>query len=147
MVRPINILLTGHQTMTASRDVSLLAARVLLGALFIVAGLGKLADVQGFAGYMASGGVPGFLAWPVILLEILGGLAILAGFQTRVTALVLAAFTILAGVLYHFDPADQMQMTMLLKNLAIAGGFLALANIGAGRYAVDARMGGALAAA
>ncbi len=93
MVRPINILLTGHQTMTASRDVSLLAARVLLGALFIVAGLGKLADVQGFAGYMASGGVPSFLAWPVILLEILGGLAILAGFQTRVTALVLAAFT------------------------------------------------------
>jgi putative oxidoreductase len=133
--------------MTASKDLSLLAARILLGALFIVAGLGKLADVQGFAGYMASGGVPSFLAWPVILVEILGGIAILVGFQTRIAALVLAAFTVLAGVLYHFVPADQMQMTMFLKNLAIAGGFLALANIGAGRYSVDARTGGAYAAA
>ena len=133
--------------MTASKDFSLLAARILLGALFIVAGLGKLADVQGFAGYMASGGVPAFLAWPVILLEILGGLAVLVGFQTRITSLVLAAFTIVAGALYHFVPADQMQMTMFLKNFAIAGGFLALANIGAGRYSVDARTGGTLAAA
>jgi putative oxidoreductase len=133
--------------MTASKDVSLLAARVLLGALFIVAGLGKLADVQGFAGYMASGGVPTFLAWPVILVEVLGGIAILVGFQTRVAALVLAAFTVAAAVLYHFAPADQMQMTMFLKNFAIAGGFLALANIGAGRYSVDARTGGAFAAA
>jgi putative oxidoreductase len=147
MVGPISILLNGIHIMTASKDVSLLAARVLLAALFIMAGLGKLADVQGFAGYMASGGVPAFLAWPVILLEILGGLAILVGFQTRVAALVLAAFTILAAVLYHFAPADQMQMTLFLKNFAIAGGFLALANIGAGRYSVDARTGGALAAA
>jgi putative oxidoreductase len=133
--------------MTASKDASLLAARILLGALFIVAGLGKLADVQGFAGYMASGGVPSFLAWPVILVEVLGGIAILAGFQTRIAALVLAAFSIVAAVLYHFVPADQMQMTMFLKNFAIAGGFLALANIGAGRYSVDARTGNAYATA
>jgi putative oxidoreductase len=133
--------------MTASKDVSLLAARVLLGALFIVAGLGKLADVQGFIGYMTSGGVPAILAWPVIALEVLGGLAILAGFQTRITAIVLAAFTILAAVLFHFVPADQMQMTMFLKNFAIAGGFLALANIGAGRYSVDARVGPTFATA
>jgi putative oxidoreductase len=133
--------------MTASKDVSLLAARILLGALFIVAGLGKLADVQGFAGYMASGGVPAFLAWPVILVEILGGIAILVGFQTRPAALLLAAFSIVAAVLYHFVPADQMQMTMFLKNFAIAGGFLALANIGAGRYSVDARTGGVYATA
>jgi putative oxidoreductase len=133
--------------MTASKDVSLLAARVLLGALFIVAGLGKLADVQGFIGYMTSGGVPAILAWPVILLEVLGGLAILVGFQTRIAALALAAFTILAAVLFHFVPADQMQMTMFLKNFAIAGGFLALANIGAGRYSVDARVGHTFATA
>jgi putative oxidoreductase len=142
MVRPQPLLLMGHQIMTTSRDFSLLAARILLGALFVVAGLGKLAEVQGFAG-----GVPAFLAWPVILLEILGGLAIIAGFQLRVTTLVLAAFTVLAGALYHFVPADQMQMTMFFKNLAIAGGFVALGAIGAGRYSVDARVNGHAVAA
>ncbi|MFM2356281.1 MAG: hypothetical protein RLZZ528_2017, partial [Pseudomonadota bacterium] len=56
-----------------------LAARVTMGVLFLVAGLGKLGDVAGFTGYMTSAGVPGFLAWPVILLEILGGAALIAG--------------------------------------------------------------------
>jgi putative oxidoreductase len=122
-------------------NTSLLVARILLALLFIVAGLGKLGDVQGFAGYMASGGVPGFLAWPVILLEILGGLAILAGFQTRLFALALGGFSVLSGLLYHFDPADQMQMTQLMKNLGLAGGFLLLATTGAGALSIDARMG------
>ena len=133
--------------MTLTKDFSLLAARVLLGVLFIMAGLGKTADVAGFAGYMASGGVPAFLAWPVILFEILGGLALVVGIQTRAVALALAAFTVLAGVLYHFDPADQMQMTQLLKNFAIAGGFLALAVQGPGRIALDRVVGGRAVAA
>ena len=133
--------------MTLTKDFSLLAARVLLGVLFIMAGLGKTADVAGFAGYMASGGVPAFLAWPVILFEILGGLALVVGIQTRAVALALAAFTVLAGVMYHFDPADQMQMTQLLKNFAIAGGFLAVAVQGAGRFALDRFVGGRAVAA
>ena len=120
--------------------VSLLAARVLLALLFVIAGLGKLADVDGFAGFMASGGVPAFLAWPVILFEILGGLAILVGFQTRIVALALAGFCVLSGLLYHFNPADQMQMTMLLKNLGLAGGFLLLAQTGAGAWSADSRL-------
>jgi putative oxidoreductase len=86
---------------------------------------------------MTSAGVPGFLAWPVILLEILGGAALIAGFQTRYAALALAAFSLLAGLLYHFVPADQMQMTMFFKNLAVAGGLLLLTAHGAGRFAVD----------
>ena len=125
-----------------SKDFPLLAARVLLGLLFVVAGLGKLASVEGFAGYMASGGVPAFLAWPVILFEILGGLALIAGFQARAVALALGAFCVASAVLYHLNPADQMQMTMFLKNLALAGGYMALAVAGPGRYALDARLGG-----
>lgn len=121
--------------------VALLVARVLLGLLFVMAGIGKLGDVAGFAGYMASGGVPAFLAWPVVLFEILGGLALIVGFQTRIAALALGAFCVLSGVLYHFDPADQMQMTQLFKNLALAGGYLALAVTGAGALSVDARTG------
>lgn len=122
-------------------DLALLVARVLLAVLFIVAGLGKLGDVAGFAGYMASGGVPAFLAWPVILLEVLGGLAVLVGFRTGIAALALAGFSLLSGLLYHFDPADQMQMTNLMKNLGLAGGFIALTVAGAGAWSVDARLG------
>jgi putative oxidoreductase len=133
--------------MTSSKDFPLLTARILLGLLFVVAGLGKLASVEGFAGYMASGGVPAFLAWPVIGFEILGGLALIAGVQTRAVALALGAFSIVAAVLYHFDPADQMQMTSFLKNVALAGGYLALAVAGPGRYALDARLGGRAVAA
>lgn len=115
------------------------AARVMLGLLFIVAGAGKLGDVQGFAGYMASGGVPAFLAWPVILLELVGGLLLVIGWQTRYVALALGGFSVLAGLLFHFQPADQMQMTQLLKNLAIGGGMLLLFVHGAGAWAVDRR--------
>lgn len=112
-------------------------ARLLLGALFLVAGLGKLQDVAGFAGYMASGGVPAFLAWPAVIFEIVLGLALFVGFQVRIFALLGAGFCVLSGLLYHFDPADQMQFTSFLKNMAIAGGFLALFANGAGALAID----------
>jgi putative oxidoreductase len=133
--------------MSSSKDLSLLVARLLLGALFVTAGLGKLGSVDGFAGYMASGGIPAVLAWPVIIFEILGGLALIAGVQTRAVALALGAFCILSGALYHFDPADQMQMTSFLKNVALAGGYLALAVAGSGRFALDGRFGGRTVAA
>jgi putative oxidoreductase len=123
------------------KDTTLLAARILLGLLFVVAGFGKLGDVAGFSGYMASGGVPAFLAWPVVLFEIIGGIALIAGFQTRVVALALAAFCVLSGLLYHFDLADQMQMTQVLKNLGLAGGYLALWVTGAGALSIDAKLG------
>ena len=123
------------------KDTSLLVARILLGLLFVMAGIGKLGSVEGFAGYMASGGVPAFLAWPVVLFEIIAGLMLIVGLQTRITALALGAFCVLAGLLYHFDLADQMQMTQLLKNLALAGGYGALAVVGAGALSVDAKLG------
>lgn len=117
----------------------LLVARILLGLLFVVAGFGKLGNVEGFGAYMASGGIPAALAWPVVLFEILGGIALIAGFQTRLVALALAGFCVLSGLLYHFDPADQMQMTQLLKNLGLAGGYLALWVTGPGAWSLDAK--------
>lgn len=127
--------------MTDLRTPALLVARILLAVLFLMAGTGKLADVSGFAGYMASGGVPAFLAWPVVLFEILGGLAMLVGLFTRPVALALGAFTLLAGILYHYVPADQGQMTHFLKKLAITAGFLLVAAEGAGKWSVDALLG------
>lgn len=118
-----------------------LVARILIAVLFIMAGVGKLGDVAGFTGFMVSGGIPAIFAWPTIALEILGGIALIAGFQTRIVALALAGFTLLAGLLYHFDPADQMQMTSFLKNVAITGGLLLLVSGGAGRLSVDGRLG------
>lgn len=118
----------------------LLVARILLGALFLISGFGKLGDVSGFGQYMASGGIPAALAWPAVLFEIIAGAALMLGVMTRIAAYALAAFCVVSGLLYHFDPADQMQMTQLLKNLALAGGYLALSVTGAGRLSVDARL-------
>lgn len=118
-------------------DTALLAARVLLGLVFLMAGIGKLGDVAGFAGYMASGGIPAILAWPAVLFEILAGAALILGVQTRIAALALAAFCVVTAMLYHLVPADQLQMTMFMKNLGLAGGFLGIAAAGAGRFSVD----------
>ncbi len=116
-----------------------LAARVLLGALFLMAGLGKLGDVAGFAGYLTSGGLPAFLAWPAILFEILLGLGMILGFQARILAVLGAGFCVVTALLYHFQPADQMQMTMFFKNFGIAAGFLMVFAHGAGPLALDKR--------
>jgi putative oxidoreductase len=113
------------------------AGRILLAVIFIVAGLGKLNDVQGFAGYMASGGLPAILAWPAILFEIIAGFLLLVGFQARITALALAGFSLLTALMFHFVPDDPAQMTHFLKNLAMAGGYLMVFAHGAGAWSLD----------
>lgn len=113
-----------------------LAARVLLAQIFIMAGYGKIAGYAGTQGYMASMGVPGGLLPLVIALELGGGIALLAGFQTRVVAALLAGFSVVTGFIFH-GGADQMNQIMLMKNLAMAGGLLALVRTGAGAAAID----------
>ena len=114
-----------------------LISRILLGLIFVLAGFGKLMDPAGNAGYVALGGLPGFFVWPAMALELLGGIALIIGFKARWVALALAGFSLLAAVLYHNNFADQVQMIMFLKNLAIAGGLLMVYVHGAGKYAVD----------
>lgn len=116
-----------------------LVGRILLALIFILSGIGKISDPAGTAGFMESMGVPGILVWPTIALEILGGIAIVIGFQTRIAAFALAAFSIAAAVIFHHNFADQMQMIMFLKNLSIAGGLLLLAASGALSFGVDCR--------
>jgi putative oxidoreductase len=111
--------------------------RLLLGGFFLLAGINKLTgDIAGLSGYIESGGLPGFLAWPTIVFEIAVGLALIAGWQTRIAALAGAAFCVVTAVLYHYNPADQMQMISFMKNIAIAGGFLALFGSGPGALAL-----------
>ena len=123
-----------------------LSARVLLALLFLPAGLTKITGFAGTVGYIASAGLPLASAGAVlaIVLEVGGGIALLLGWGTRVAALVLAAFTLVASVFFHAFwafPADQafVQQLMFFKNLAVVGGLLALAAHGAGAWSVDAR--------
>ncbi len=116
-----------------------LVGRILIALIFIIAGAGKLMDPAGTAGYMQSAGVPTMFLWPTIALELLGGIAIVLGFQTRIVSYLLAFFCVAAAVLFHMDFSNQMQQILFLKNLAIAGGFLLLASSGATALAVDKR--------
>lgn len=132
----------------------LIAGRLLLALMFIVAGFGKLTDIPGTAGYIASGGLPfgEVLAVAVGLLELLGGLALVIGFQARWAALALGLFTLAASLLFHpfwAVPAEQamVQQLMFMKNLSVAGGLLIVAALGAGAPSLDARRAPALAAA
>lgn len=114
-----------------------LAGRIMLALIFIIAGAGKTGDPAGTAGYMQSMGVPAILLWPTIALEVLGGIAIVVGFQTRLVSYLLAVFCIVAAAIFHSNFADQMQQIMFLKDIAIAGGFLLLASSGATAYSID----------
>ena len=111
--------------------------------MFIMSGLQKFGGIEGTAGYIGSVGLPAatLLAWLAAIFETLVGIAILVGFQTRIAALALAAFCVFTGLVFHYAPADQMQMIMMMKNLTIAGGLLALFVSGPGSLSVDARTG------
>ncbi|MBZ9704038.1 MULTISPECIES: DoxX family protein [unclassified Mesorhizobium] len=129
---------------TASNSsVTILLGRILLAVIFLLSGFGKLSALSGTAAYFGGLGLPlpTVTAIVVGLIELLGGLAILVGFQTRIAAWVLAIFTVATALVAHTGWADQMQMINFMKNLAITGGFLVLASSGAGAYSVDAKRG------
>ncbi|MBV7315369.1 DoxX family protein [Shewanella sp. NIFS-20-20] len=111
--------------------------RLLLAIIFIMSGLNKIGAYGATQGYMEAMGVPGGLLPLVIALEVLGGLALVIGWQARWAALLLAGFSLLSALLFHGDISDQISMIMLMKNVSIAGGLLMVFAHGAGAYAVD----------
>lgn len=124
----------------------ILAGRILLALLFLLAGIDKLADIAGTAGYISSVGLPA--ATPLAVLsgafEVLAALALAVGWQARWAALSLALFTLLTNVLFHNYwalPADQvyLEQVKFMKNLSIVGGMLVVAALGAGPLSLDAR--------
>lgn len=124
--------------MTTFEKATELTGRVLIASLFLNTGLGKIGAYAATQGYMLSKGVPVGLLPLVIALEVLGALAVIVGYRTRLVAAALAGFSIIAGLLFH-GGADQIQQLLLLKNVAIAGGFLLLVARGAGAWSLDAR--------
>ena len=124
-----------------SNGLATLVARVFLSILFILAGFSKLTAISGTAGYFAGIGLPAptITAIVVGLIEFLGGLAILVGFQTRIAAAIVALFTIGATLVAHMNFAEGMNALMAQKNLAIAGGLILLVLQGAGSISIDAK--------
>jgi putative oxidoreductase len=114
-----------------------LAGRVLLASLFLLSGLSKLGAYTATAGYMSAFGVPSALLPAVIATEVLGAIAIMLGWQTRVAAGLLAVFSVLTAITFHSNFGDQIQIIMFLKNVSIAGGFLLLVANGAGPLSID----------
>lgn len=116
--------------------------RVLIAVLFLLSGLGKIAAPAMTQGYIASAGIPvpllGYLV--AIIVEVGGGLLLVIGYQTRIVALVMAGFALVAGLAFHHDFADQNQMIHFLKNISIAGGLLQVVAFGAGSLSLDARL-------
>ena len=125
--------------MTAIQTLSAPLGRLLLALIFVVSGVGKIGAYAGTQAYMDSMGVPGMLLPLVIALEVLGGLAIILGWQARIVAFLLAGFCLLSAILFHGNIGDQGQQIQFLKNLGLAGGFLLIVAHGAGAWSLDGR--------
>ena len=134
----------------------LLAARILLSVMFIMSGFPKLIDPSGTAGMISGAGLPAatLLAYLAGIFEVVAGLAVLVGFQTKIAALLLGAFSLFAGLVFHSgaiavpdfpqganDLLTMFNGLMMWKNVSIAGGFLALAAAGAGAWSIDGYRG------
>ena len=137
--RTLSAAATINQRNTTLESSAELVGRILLASLFLLSGLSKLGAYGATAAYMSSAGVPGALLPAVIAVELLGSLAVIVGWKTRIAAALLAGFSLLAAFLFHNNFADQIQMIMFIKNVSIAGGFLLLVANGAGAISLDRR--------
>ena len=115
--------------------------RLLIALIFVLSGLSKIAAPANTIAYIQSAGAPFAPAAFAVaaIIELIGGLALLVGFQTRLVAAALAIFTLATAVLFHNNMADQNQMIHFMKNLAITGGLLQVVAFGAGAFSLDNR--------
>ena len=130
--------------MNGQKDGVALIGRIALAAIFVLSGLQKVVDFTGTASMIASAGVPlpTVAAAVAVVIELGGGLAIFAGWMTRVAALAIVVFLIIVSPIFHNfwtmeGEARMMNQVMFLKNVSMLGGFLLLMAFGPGRYSVD----------
>ena len=114
--------------------------RILLSAIFIINGIGKIFNYEGTIQYMENFDVPSYLIIPAIIVEILFPILLILGYYTKFSALVLSLFTLVLAVIFHTDFSNQMQLMSFLKNIAIAGGFLIIFVYGPGKYSIDHKL-------
>ena len=114
-----------------------LIGRIFISIVFLLSGFHKIGNYEGTVGWMESFGLPGFLLIPAIILEIVGPILIIIGYQTRIAAGALSLFCLATAIIFHNDFSDQMQFIAFMQNIALAGGFLFLVVNGAKGYCLD----------
>ena len=114
-----------------------LIGRILISALFLISAFNKIFNLDGSMSWMESFGVPGFLIFPAIALEIILPVLVIVGYQARIAAGILAIFCLMTAFLFHFDFSNQIQLVSFLKNIGLAGGFLFIVANGTKDWAVD----------
>ena len=114
-----------------------LVGRIFISALFLISAFNKIFNLDGSIGWMEGYGVPGFLIFPAIAVEIILPVLVIVGYQARIAAGVLAVFCLVTAFLFHFDFSDQSQLVSFLKNIGLAGGFLFIVANGTKDWAVD----------
>ena len=118
-----------------------LIGRIAIAAIFVLSGVSKLAAPAATIGYIQSVGLPlpqvGFAI--ALIVELLGGVALILGYRTRLVAAVLAVFSIATALAFHNALGDQNQFIHFFKNIAIAGGLLNVIALGGGAWSLDDR--------
>ena len=114
-----------------------LVGRIFISALFLISAFNKIFNLDESIGWMEGFGVPGFLIFPAIAVEIILPVLVIVGYRARLAAGVLAVFCLMTAFLFHFDFADQSQLVSFLKNVGLAGGFLFIVANGTKDWAVD----------
>ena len=111
--------------------------RIFISALFLISAYNKIFNIDGSISWMEGYGVPGFLLYPTIALEIILPLFVIIGYNARISAGLLAIFCTITAFLFHFDFSDQGQTISFLKNIGLAGGFLFIVVNGTKEWSVD----------
>ncbi|AJG21907.1 DoxX family protein [Cupriavidus basilensis] len=140
----LNAQTNAHADTPAAAGVAVLG-RVLISAIFLLSGASKLAAPAAMIGYIQSVGLPlPQVALAIaIAVEVVGGIALVLGYRTRLVAAILAVFSVATALAFHANLADQNQFIHFFKNIAMAGGLLQIVVYGAGRFSLDARRGNA----
>ena len=114
-----------------------LIGRILLSALFLIEGIGKISMQEDVVMYMENYGIPGILFVPAVVLEILFPLLLIVGYRTKWAASIMALFTFTVAIIFHTDFSEGMQLVFFLKDIAIAGGFMIIVAYGPGKISLD----------
>ena len=114
-----------------------LIGRILISALFLISAYNKIFSIDGSMSWMEGFGVPGFLLYPTIALEIILPLFIIIGYQARFSAGLLATFCVATAFIFHFDFTNQIEIISFLKNIGLAGGFLFIVANGTKEWSID----------
>ena len=114
-----------------------LIGRIFISALFLISAFNKIFNLEGSMGWMEGFGVPGFLIFPAIAVEIILPMLVIVGYQARIASGILAIFCLVTAFLFHFDFSNQSQMVSFLKNIGLAGGFIFIVANGTKDWAVD----------